>query len=179
MADLNVQSNVLVTGYKCEVWAGNSEAEAIKVGMVDSVTISKNLQTQRANVIGTIMPVSIDPQALSASVSMSGFIATKEVVKAATYGSGDCTINAFCPDDSIYKQETVSKIPYLSLRKKNGDKAVSICHAEWCIPTSYQVQSQGQSYVKANIQMEAITMNIDSGYTDSSMSVQTSTGNGE
>ncbi|MCQ2577556.1 MAG: hypothetical protein MJ176_03380 [Treponema sp.] len=164
------ESNVLVTGYKCEVWAGESATSAIKVGMVDSFTASKNLQTQRAQVIGTIMPVSIDPQALSASISMSGFIAKKEIVKAAKYGKGDATINAFCPDDGIYTKETVTKIPYVCLKDKT--KGEVLCTLEYAIPTSYQVQSQGQSYIKANIQMEAITMNIGTAYQDDSFGLQ-------
>ena len=164
------ESNVLVTGYKCEVWAGDSETEAKKIGMVDSFTASKNLQTQRAQVIGTIMPVSIDPQALSASISMSGFIAKKSVVQAAKYGAGDATVNAFCPDDSIYTKETVTKVPFVGLKEKNNNDWV--CTLDWAIPTSYQVQSQGQSYVKANIQMEAITMNIGSAYNDETLKLQ-------
>lgn len=170
MSNITSESNVLVTGYKCEVWAGDSATSAVKVGMVDSFTASKNLQTQRATVIGTIMPVSIDPQALSASISMSGFIAKKEVVQAAKYGSGSATINAFCPDDQIYTAETVTKIPYVCLKNKATGEV--LCHLEWAIPTSYQVQSQGQSYIKANIQMEAITMNIGSAYQDETFGLQ-------
>lgn len=170
MADITSESNVLVTGYKCEVYAGTSASNKKKIGMVDSFTASKNLQTQRAQVIGTIMPVSIDPQALSASVSMSGFIAKKSVVQAAKYGKGDATVNAFCPDDGIYTSETVTKVPYVCLVNKNTNEV--ICELEWAIPTSYQVQSQGQSYIKANIQMEAITMNIGSAYKDSTMNLQ-------
>lgn len=81
MADITSESNTLVTGYKCEVWAGDSASSAKKIGMVDSFTASKNLQTQRAQVIGTIMPVSIDPQALSASITMSGFIAKNQLFR--------------------------------------------------------------------------------------------------
>lgn len=177
--DLTSESNKCVTGYNCAVFAGNSEAEAYQVGMVDSFTMSKSIQTQRANVIGSIMAASIDPQAVSASISMSGFIATKKVVQEAKYGSGDCTINAFCPDDSVYDSQTVRKVPYIAFKKKTKSGWASICHAEWAIPNSFQVQGQGQSYIKANIQMEAITMNIDAAYQDSSLGVQTSTGTGE
>lgn len=170
MADITSESNTLVTGYKCEVWAGDSASSCKKIGMVDSFTASKNLQTQRAQVIGTIMPVSIDPQSLAASISMSGFIAKKEIVKAAKYGSGDATVNAFCPDDGIYTKETVTKVPYVCLKNKNTKEV--ICYLEWAIPTSYQIQSQGQSYIKANIQMEAITMNVGSAYQDTTLGLQ-------
>lgn len=170
MADLTSESNVLVTGYKCIVKAGNSATDCKEIGMVDSFSASKNLQTQRAQVIGTIMPVSIDPQALSASVSMSGFIAKKEIVKAAKYGKGDATVNAFCPDDGIYTSETVTKVPYVALVNKNTKE--TICELQYAIPTSYQIQSQGQSYIKANIQMEAITMNVGTAYQDTTLGLQ-------
>lgn len=170
--DITSESNKLVTGYKCEVWASNNDdgTGAVKIGMVDSFTALKNIQTQRAQVIGTIMPASIDPQSLSASLSMSGFIAKKVLVKQAKYGSGDATVNAFCPDDGIYKNESVTKVPYVCL--KNKDTKDVICYLSWCIPTSYQIQSQGQAYTKANIQMEAITMNVGSAYKDDTLKLQ-------
>lgn len=167
MAIDNVASGGILTAYNCSVW-GVVGGNEYKIGIVDSVTMSKNIQTQRAMVIGDIMPASVDPQSLTASISLSGFITpkAKPIDPKSKYGSGDTTLATLCPDDELINSLSVKKIPELIIKDKGGNK---LCIAEWCIVSSYQIQAQGQGYIKANVQLEAITMNLGNEYTDETL----------
>ena len=69
-----VASSLLVIGYRCQVRVGTSAADAQVIGFVDSAEMSKQIQTQKAQVLDSIFPASIDAQAISVSLDRKSVV---------------------------------------------------------------------------------------------------------
>lgn len=157
--------DLLAKGTSCFVRVGTSASDAQIVGYVDSFTAAKNIQLQRANIIGAVESVSIDAQAVSATISMTGFVANKAVYDgAATYnGSGKISLASFNPNSDDYiKANVTTKFKYIDFKDaKYGDIITSLKMAS---ASSYRITGNGGAYIKADIQMEAIHMGAGSEY---------------
>ncbi len=151
MADYNLQGDRLIQGKDCYVRAGNSAADAQVIGFAQDYSIRVQVQTQKAEVLGQFLPVSIDPTGVSVSTSFRGFIPKKGV----SIAGSDISAKNFAPTTSaIVEGEKVIKIPYLELYDKRN-KTV-ICSTTWAIMTSYDESAQGKGYVMANCSFESI-----------------------
>jgi hypothetical protein len=166
--EYNIAQNLLPRGTSCWVRVGENASDAANhiVGFVDSMNGTKQIQLQRANVCGSIVPASIDAQAISVNLSLTGFVASAAVYNGTeTFnGGGTVSLSSFNPDsDDFIKNEVMTKFPYLDFYDdKTGDIIASFKDV---IPSSYRVTIQGGSYVKADIQMEAIWMSSGKDYT--------------
>jgi len=164
----NIAQNLLPRGTSCWVRVGENAADAAShiIGFVDSMNASKNIQLQRAAVCGSIVPASIDPQAISVQISMTGFLASSKVYNGTeTYnGGGTVSIASFNPNsDDFIKKEVMTKFPYMDFYDdKTGDIIASFRDV---IPSTFRVTINGGSYVKADVSMEAIWMSSGSDYT--------------
>lgn len=160
-----VSQHALVTGYRCWCRAGNDASDAKEIGFVDSMAATKQIQLQRAQVCGSIMPASIDPQAISISLNLSGFMATPGVYSGtqAINGLGEVSLASFNPNSKDFIEGKVAvKFPYMDFYdKKSG---IIIASFQDVIATSYRVTVQGGAYVKSDIQLEAIDMSSGSDY---------------
>lgn len=170
MSELKVQQNALIRGSSCWVRMGNSAdgSGAMKtLGFCDSFRGTKNMQLQRAQVCGEIYPVSIDPQGISVSISISGFIPVKKATGTGASdinGSGDISIMNLDPDaKNFIETQTITKIPYLEFY----DKATNTVVASFtqAIPQTFNITGNGGSYIKGDMQLEAITMSGGDDYT--------------
>ena len=108
----NLESNKLIKGTRCWVRVnlnGPDSSGAEKVGFVQSATISANFQNDRAEVIGEILPVTIDVSSVQTSVQLTGFIPTKSAAGQKTSGSGDgenhFSVKNFNPDVEKIKSD--------------------------------------------------------------------------
>lgn len=151
MADYNLQGDRLIQGKDCYVRAGNSAADAQVIGFAQDYSIRVQVQTQKAQVLGHILPVSIDPTDISVSTSFKGFIPKKDI---SIDGSGISTKNFAPTTSAIVEGEKVIKIPYLELYNKR-DKVV-ICSTTWAIITSYNESASGNGYAMADCSFESI-----------------------
>lgn len=154
-----VANSLLVISYRCQVRVGTSAADAQVIGFVDSAEMSKNIQTQRAQVLDSIFPASIDAQAISVNGRMTGFLASPAVYKGTqTYnGGGKISLSSFNPKSSDFKTgKVVSKFKYLDFydEKKN----LILGSIDTLISTGFTITMNGGSYVKANVSVEAIDM---------------------
>lgn len=156
---------VFSIGTGCFVRAGSSAADCEKVGYVDSASITKNIQTQKANVVGSVMAASIDAQGISVSVSLGGFIATKEAYEDGINinGVGKIALASFCPKSQDFiKGKVAIKFPYLDFYDEKEEKILyTVSNA---ISTSFQMSMNTGAYVKANVSMEAIDAMVGSDY---------------
>ena len=154
-----MSQHALITGYRCWCKAGNSHTDAQAVGFVDNMRATKQIQLQRAQVCGAIMPASIDPQSINISVNLSGFVASPGVYSGtqAINGLGTVSLASFNPDSDDFIQGTVAvKFPYMEfVDEKSG---IIIASFEDVIASNFSVTIQGGSYVKADIQLEALKM---------------------
>lgn len=163
--DFNIAQDLLVRGTSCWVRVGQSASDAKEVGFVDSFRGSKNLQLQRAAICGSIVPASIDPQGVSVSVSITGFVATKAVYEGTEIynGKGAISLASFNPDDeSFIKNEVITKFPYMEFYDKKTEKIIASFTT--VIPSQFSISVNGGSYIKADIQLEALTMSSGSEY---------------
>lgn len=166
MADYNIANDLLVRGTSCWVRVGNSASDAQTVGFVDTFEANKQIQLQEANVCGSIVPASIDPQGIRCSLSLGGFLATSEVYKGTqTYnGGGKVSLASFNPDDDDFvNKQVITKFGYMDFY---DDKAKQILASfKTAIPESYRISGNGGSYIKSNISLRAIKMSSGSDYT--------------
>jgi hypothetical protein len=132
-----------------------------EIGFVESYQIRANITNQRAGVIGEILPVSIDPTDVAVTVSLTGFIPSKNLIDRGidtVRGGGKVMLKAFNPD--VFKladTKVITKIPYLDIW---DDKHQSIIgNTSWLVPSSYEDSGQGKGYVKSNVTMEGIGYN--------------------
>lgn len=164
--DYNIANDLLVRGTSCWVRVGNNANDAEEVGFVDSFRGNKSIQLQRAQVCGSIVPASIDPQGINVTLSLTGFIANKAVYEGTEVfnGGGKISLASFNPDDDAFiTNQVITKFPYLDFfDKKTGNVIAAFSTV---IPSGFNVTGNGGSYIKADVSMEAIKMSSGKDYT--------------
>lgn len=157
----NVGSNVFSIGFRTELRVGDTASSAQTIGFVDSANFTKNIQTQEARCINSLFAASIDPQSISCSGQLSGFLAVKDVFKGGITlnGGGKVSLASFNPSTADYKQgKVMSKFKHLYLFDTNND--VVVATLDGVIATSFALAVQGGTYTKANVSVAAIDMDI-------------------
>ena len=151
MADYNLQGDRLVQGKNCYVRAGNNATDAQIIGFAQDYSIRVQVQTQKAEVLGHFLPISIDATGVSVTTTLKGFIPQKNI----TIDGSDLSIKNLAPTTSaIVDAEKVIKIPYLDLYDKRNESI--ICSTTWAILNSYNESSSGKAYVMADCSFESI-----------------------
>lgn len=160
MADYNLQGDRLIQGKDCFVRAGTSPSDVKVIGWVSEYTIRVQVQTQKAEPIGHLLPASIDPTGVSVSTSFKSFVPKKGV----EIDSTDWSAKNFAPPvDEIIDAEKVGKIPYLELYDKKNKCVVS--STTWAIATGYTETSSGKNYITADASFESIGFKHGSNWT--------------
>ena len=160
-----VASSLFTIGYRCQVRVGNSAADAQVIGFVDSAEMSKQIQTQRAQVLDSIFPASIDAQAINVSGRLTGFLASPAVYKGTQVlnGGGKVSLSSFNPKTADFKNGTVvSKFKYLDFFDEK--KKIILGSVDTLISTGYTITVNGGTYVKANVSFEALDMSSGEDY---------------
>lgn len=161
----NVGTNVFAVGFRCQVRIGNSATDNKVVGYVDSVNLTKNIQTQNAQVLDSLYAASIDPQSITVTAQLSGFLATKEAYDTgvAINGHGTFSLASFNPKSNDFMQgKVMSKFAYMDIYDTNNN--VIIAHIDGVIATSFSIAVQGGTYSKCNVSLAAIDMDCDPEY---------------
>ena len=158
-----ISEKVLVEGYRCYVRAGKSASDAKVVGFVDSFRANMTYMTQEARVIGELVPVAIDIQGLSCSVSLSGFLPSKQVIKngisISPKNDAKITLFTFFPNaKGIRDDKTVTKLAYLDFRDQDNDAIIASFIGLTLDSTS--ISSQGSAYVKGDVSMKALDWDV-------------------
>ena len=154
-----VASSLLTIGYRCQVRVGTSPNDAQVIGFVDSAEMTKQMPTQKAKVLDSVYPASIDIQDINVSGRLTGFLASPAVYKGTqTFnGGGKISLSSFNPKSADFKDGTVvSKFKYLDFYDEK--KKLILGYVDTLISNSYGISVQGGSYVKVNVGFEAIDM---------------------
>ncbi len=161
-----VASSIFTIGYRVQVRVSENESGANPqiIGFIDSAEMSKQIQTQKAQVLDSIFPASIDAQAISVNGRLTGFLATPAVYKSGVYnGGGKISLASFNPKSSDFKNGSViSKFAYLDFYDEKKKLILAKCFG--LISTGYTVTVNGGTYVKSNISFEAIDMGSGEDY---------------
>lgn len=171
-----IASSLLTIGYRCQVRVGTSANDAAVIGFVDSAEMSKQIQTQKAQVLDSIFPASIDAQAISVSGRLTGFLASPGVYSGKdTYnGGGTISLSSFNPKSADFKAGTVvSKFKYLDFYDEK--KKLILGSVDTLISTGFTITLNGGTYVKANVSFEALDMSSGAEY-ESQTDAETSGG---
>jgi len=163
MANYNVNGDVLAQGINCVVRVDledESGSNKQVIGFVSEFSIRKSIGLNRAEVLGELLPVSLDPTSIQTTVTMRGFIPTAALVKAGidtVRGGTDAkfSMKSFNPDDQkLVDSQVATKIPYLEFYDKKHGCIVG--STTWAIATSYGDASSGKGYISADITLESI-----------------------
>ena len=160
-----VASSIFTLGYRAQIRVGNSAADAQVIGFVDSAEATKQIQTQRAQVLDSLYPASIDAQAINVNGRLTGFLASPAVYKGTQVlnGGGKVSLSSFNPKSSDFKTGTViSKFKYLDFYDEK--KKLILCSVDTLISTGFTITLNGGTYVKANVSFEAIDMSSGEDY---------------
>ena len=160
-----IASSAFTIGYRCQVRVGKSAADAQVIGFVDSAEMSKQIQTQRAQVLDSIFPASIDAQAINVSGRLTGFLASPSVYKGTQKlnGGGTISLASFNPKTADFKNGTVvSKFKYLDFYDEK--KKLILGSVDTLISTGYTITVNGGTYVKSNVSFEALDMSYGEDY---------------
>ena len=153
-----VAHNLLHIGSHCFVRIGDNSNSAKVIGFVDSANATKNVQTQDARVIGSVLPASIDAVGVDIQISLTGFIATQEVYNSGKLynGGGEQPLSVLNPNPKDYVDGKVTKYPYMDFKDTKTNQILAVFKD--VIMTSFRVTMQAASYVKADITLKAISM---------------------
>jgi hypothetical protein len=161
MGKYNPEGDVLVQGINAAVRVDVDDPNGSNpevIGFVDTYSVRANIQVQRAEVIGELLPVSIDPTGMSVTVSLAGFIPAKNLVDQgidSVRGGGKVMLKAFNPDVSkLQDTKVLTKIPYLDIWDEKHKSIIG--SSSWLVPASYQDGGQGKGYVKSDVSLEGI-----------------------
>lgn len=162
-----IGQHALVIGYSCWCRIGTSANDAKKVGMVDSMRGTKNIQLQRANVCGAVMPASIDPQGISVILNLSGFLPVPALLNGgvSVNGAGTYTLQSFNPDsDDFVKGNVAVKAEYMDFYDEST--GTILASFKYVIPSSFGITVQGGSYAKADVSAEALYMGSEKDFVE-------------
>jgi len=161
MAGYNIDGDILAQGINCIVRADpddESGSNPQEIGFVSEANIRKQINLQRAEVIGEILPASIDPTGISVNIDFKGFIPSKSLcIKGidSVRGGGKLHLKSFNPNDrNFIEKKVATKLPYLDLYDEKHQCIIG--YVNWAIPSSYSDTISGKGYVIANCTMEAI-----------------------
>jgi len=162
MGTYRVDGDVIAQGINIWVRVNLNDTDPTRaqiIGFVQDINIRKNISVQRAEVLGELLPVSIDPTSVQTSVTMKGFVPSAALLSdkklGEVKGGGAFSIKSFNPNDKkIVDSQVAIKIPYLDFYdKKHGEVIGS---TTWAIVTGYTDSSSGKGYVTADVTMESI-----------------------
>lgn len=169
MAGYNVKGDLLAQGINALVRIDPDDdngSNPVVIGFVQNAQIRKAINVQRAEVIGEILPVSLDPTGIQTSVTLKGFIPSKGLIDAGVAtarGGGEFTLKSFNPDDSkLIDNKVATKFPYMDIY--DAKHKCIIGSTTWLIATSYSDSVNGKGYVEADVSLEGIGYNNDSDY---------------
>lgn len=168
MANYNVDGDILAQGVNTIVRIDfdPSGSNPVEIGFVESWNVRRSFQTQKAEVVGEILPVAIDVVGIDVSVSLSGFIPTKAAVQSGIQdlrGGGTYCIKSLNPQvEKLVDTKVITKIPYMDFFDKRHKTVLS--KVSWLTPTENGESSSGKSYLKTDASYTAIASDNGSDY---------------
>jgi hypothetical protein len=160
----NVTGTIIATGYNCQVRVGTDHSDAKPIALVASFQANEDFQVQEATCLGNLGPVSLDPQGYTCTITLDGFLPAKgklnNVVQYAE--GGDISIGDKIPEMKDFTEAAgLAKFKYLEFYNKREQK--TIASFDGVLITSYGINAEGNSYVRNNVQMRALSMHVKDG----------------
>ena len=131
------------------------------IALASEYNATKDMDVQEAEVLGEIVPVSVDITGIHATIHLSGMIPAKNMQS--DYYTDNKTLKNFNPDAlKIISGQNGAKIPYICLKdKKNGS---IIGYGTWGVPTQYSENTQGKNYIQISVNIKLVDYKNGSDY---------------
>ena len=160
----DIHGRTIARGYNCFVRASktaDATSPSNTIGYVTSFQATEDFSVQEAVCLGNLGPIAIDPQNYTCNIQIAAFIpavktslvnAPQAGSMAATALENDIPSRADFMDDS---NSAVERYSYLDFYDKKNDRIVA--KFTGVLVTSNGVQSEGNSYVRHNVSMRALS----------------------
>jgi hypothetical protein len=169
MASYLVNGDILAQGINCIVRVDPDDdtgSNPQEIGFVQEANIRKSINLQRAECIGEILPVALDPVSIQTTITLRGLIPSKNLVEqgiASVRGGGTVHLKSFNPnDENLADTRVATKIPYIDLYDEKHQCIIG--SSTWATATSYGDSVSGRGYVIADITLEGIGYSNGSDY---------------
>ncbi len=146
MAFDTTTKQVLLSGANMMVRVGASAVSNSVVGLVSNVSFNENFQLQKANCLGKLGPVSIDPQDYSCEITIGAFVPKSDLPE-----TGQVNIAASVPLRGNALADG-AKFAYLDFY----DDTNILAAFSGVIVASSGVQIEGGGYIRRNVQLQAL-----------------------
>ena len=158
-----VSERIIAEGYRCYVRAGKNASSAKVIGYVEVFKSTMTYTLQEARVIGELVAASIDPQSVSCSLNLSGFIPSKPVIESGVAISeiNDVKISLLTlfPDaKKIRDKKIVTKIPYIDFKDQDNDCIMA--SFEGAVTETASISVNAASYVKGDVNMKVLDWEV-------------------
>jgi hypothetical protein len=160
MAMPNITGNVIATGFNCHVRVGENPSAAEPVAFVTSFQANEDFQVQEATVLGNLGPVSIDPQGYNCSITLASFVPAKKLLDGTQQyedGGKKCIMDYMPTRATFMDSASINKIAYMDFYNRKAGKILAAF--EGVIVSSEGIQAEGNTYVRSNVQMRALSKN--------------------
>jgi hypothetical protein len=164
----DIKGQTIARGYNCFVRVSKT-ADATSptntIGYVTSFQATEDFQVQEAVCIGNLGPIALDPQGYNCTIQIAAFIPASKttLTNAPVAGSltatpleGDMPSRAGFMDDT---NAAVEKYAYLDFYDKKNSRIIA--KFTGVLVTSNGVQAEGNTYVRHNVSMRALSWDKD------------------
>jgi flagellar basal body rod protein FlgF len=160
MALPNVTGTVIATGASCHVRV-RTENGIEPIAFVASFQANEDFQVQDAVCLGNLGPIALDPQGYTCSITLDGFLPAKGKLDGAIQyaDGGKISMVDKVPDrEEFTEAAALTKFEYLDFYNKKAGKVLASFIG--VLITSFGINAEGNSYVRNNVQMRALSMNV-------------------
>jgi hypothetical protein len=165
----DIHGQTIARGYNCFVRVSktaDATSPSNTIGFVTSFQANEDFQVQEAVCLGNLGPVALDPQGYTCTIQIAAFIpAAKETLTNAPVGAD--TTGATALEDDMPSRDgfmndtnaTVERYSYLDFHDKKNGRVIA--KFTGVLVTSNGVQSEGNTYVRHNVSMRALSWDKD------------------
>jgi hypothetical protein len=156
----NIEKHIIATGASVVLRVStNSLKPSTILGLVSNVSYQENFSLGRANVIGLLGPVSIDPQDYNLSITIGTLVPAKLKIGADGYDNITKGVLEMLPKrSSIFSTKSGKVFQSMDFYDKDS-KEVLACFIG-CVLESNGMQIEGSQYARANVQFQAIDRTV-------------------
>ena len=155
----NITGAIIALGHNCKVVVDGVKT----IALVASFQANEDFQVQDAICLNHLGPVSIDPQGYTCTITMDGFLPSmKEKINYNGTTFGDEALMHNVPSRDTFMNGSTQKFAKIDFVGKDSDGGdVPLASFEGVIVTSNGISAEGNSYVKNNVQMRALSWSKD------------------
>jgi len=154
MAMNNITKQIVASGANVVVRVGrNSDSGEIEIGLASNVAYTENFQLQKANVVGYLGPLSLDPADYSCEITIGSFVPAKRKMEANDAPGGSQALSELVPTRSTALDDG-AKFQYLEFYNKKTDTVLASFAG--VVVASSGISVEGNAYAKSNIQLQAL-----------------------